>query len=199
MEIVKKNPQLRQIRNQLLEEDDDRDLEDDVPILGMNKNRSQRNSGTGPKIASMGKVWPKFGENPSHLSGKESFFTKGNSVAAKMAAHLNELKVMEKFQEANEREFEELAKSIINLKEKSLLGFGGVCTLESVDVIVAIIDLTDMDGIQLTLDQIPTALKVLRKIIEVENPNTMKPAAEWTGEEDDPTPEIIRNQNLLAS
>jgi len=66
-------------------------------------------------------------------------------------------------------------------------------------VIGAIVDLTDMDGLQLTLDQIPVALKVLRKIIEVENDKTMKPAAEWTGEEDDPTPEIIRNQNLLAS
>ena len=67
------------------------------------------------------------------------------------------------------------------------------------DVIRAIVDLTDMDGLQLTIDQIPVALKVLRKIIEVENPATMKPAAEWTGEEDDPTPEIIRNQNLLAN
>lgn len=95
-------------------------------------------------------------------------------------------------------EFEELAKSIISLKEKSLLGFGGVCTLEPNDVIEAIVDLTDMDGIQLTIDQIPTALKVLRKIVEVENPHTMKPSAEWTGEEDDPTPEIIRNQHLLA-
>ena len=84
------------------------------------------------------------------------------------------------------------------MNEKSTVGFNKVCTLEPRDVIEAIVDLTDLDGIQLTLDQVPTALKLLRKIIEVENPDTMKPAAEWTGEQDDPTPEIIRNQNLLA-
>jgi len=201
MEIIKKNPQLRQIRNRVLEEDDDGDLEEDeAPILGMSKKMSRSQmSGGGQKFTAVGKAWPKFGDSNLDEQQKASFFSKKDSVAVKMAHHLSDLQIMEAFQEASEMEFEELAKSIINLKEKSLLGFGGVCTLSPVDVIEAIIDLTDMDGIQLTLDQIPTALKVLRKIIEVENPNTMKPAAEWTGEEDDPTPDIIRNQNLLAN
>lgn len=136
-----------------------------------------------------------FADPLTHSISKGSFMSKNNSVAFKMAYHLNELKLMQKFDEACEKEFEELARSIINLKEKSQIGFGGVCTLEPVDVITAIVNLTIMPGVHHDV----YCLKVLRKVIEVENNLTMKPAAEWTGEEDDPTPEIFRNQNLLAS
>jgi hypothetical protein len=198
MDIIKKNPQLRQIRNQILDEDEDLDMGVDVPLMSKAKSRSGMNSDKKFNAINKGDGGVHFAD-PMIQSGKGSFFRKNNSVAMKMAMHLNDLTKVQSFNDAIEIEFEELARSIINLKEKSMIGFSNVCTLEPVDVISAIVDLTDMDGIQLTLDQIPVALKVLRKIVEVENPATMKPAAEWTGEEDDPTPEIIRNQNLLAS
>lgn len=135
----------------------------------------------------------------SETNFKVSQSTKNSSNATKLLKHLKIMKQTQKFQEETEIEFEQLAKSIINLKEKSLMGFRGACILEPGDVITALIDLTDMDGLQLSLDQIPTALKVLRKIIESENPLTMKPAAEWSGEEDNPTIKITQNQNLLSS
>ena len=59
--------------------------------------------------------------------------------------------------------------------------------------------MTDLDGIQVTLEQIPIVIKILRRIIEIENKLTIKPAAEWSGDEDNPTPEIIRAQDLLTS
>lgn len=75
----------------------------------------------------------------------------------------------------------------------------GACVLEPTDVIEALVDLTDLDGIQVTLEQIPIIIKILRRIIEIENKLTIKPAAEWSGDEDNPTPEIIRAQDLLTS
>ena len=202
MEIIKKNPLLRQIRDDLLEEHEDLNMDVGIPSLGKSKSKSRSNVNSGKKFESLSKSINGPGgvtfADPLTKSHDQSFFKKNNSTAMRMALHLQELKVMQQFNDAVELEFEDLARSIINLKEKSTIGFGGVCTIEPFDVITAIVDLTDMEGIQLTLDQIPVALKVLRKIVEVENPDTMKPAAEWTGEEDDPTPEIIRNQNLLA-
>jgi hypothetical protein len=129
----------------------------------------------------------------------KSFLGDGNSIATQMHESLYALTEEKQFTDIIEIEFEELVKSIVNLKEKSNLGFGGVCTLEPGDVLEAIVDLTDLDGIQITLDKVPIALKILRKIIEIENPNSMLPAAEWIGDEAEPSDGLIKNQNLMAN
>ena len=182
----------------MLEEDGKLD-EDLLPYNNaMMEARAITKSISKKKGSSVNRTGEKFIDANADVGHRTTFLSK-NSTAAKLNLHLQDLLDSEEFQDKMENEFEQLAKSIINLKEKSIIGFNKICTLEPRDVIEAIVDLTDLDGIQLTLDQVPTALKLLRKIIEVENPDTMKPAAEWTGEQDDPTPEIIRNQNLLAS
>ena len=198
IDIAKKNPQFRNVRKRLLGEDSK--LEEDFSPYGnaMIAAKSIINPISKKKKSSVNRIGERFLDANVDVSPRTTFLSK-NSTAAKLSSYLQDLLDSEEFEDKIENEFEQLAKSIINLKKKSTIGFSKVCTLEPRDVIEAIVDLTDLDGIQLTLDQVPTALKLLRKIIEVENPDTMKPAAEWTGEQDDPTPEIIRNQNLLAS
>lgn len=198
-EIIKKNPQLRSILSNVDESAEEMKMDDNSKDA-LNKSLTKSNLSGVMKIgASVQRIETRLidGSNLQHKNN--SFLSKKDSLALKMTARLNEIKQMSKFNDSIENEFAELIRSIIDIKQKSFNGFLGVCTFEPTDVITAIVDLTDLDGIQLTLDQIPTAIRVLRKIIEIENDLTIKPAAEWSGEEDNPTPEIIRNQNLLAS
>jgi len=128
MEIIKKNPQLRQIRDDLLEENEDLNMDIGVPILGKSKSKSRSQINSGKKFESLNKQpgGVHFADPLTQSQNKGSFFNKNNSTAMKMAMYLNELKVMQKFDEAVELEFEDLARSIINLKEKSEIGFEGV-------------------------------------------------------------------------
>jgi len=49
-----------------------------------------------------------------------------------------------------EKEFESLVVSIIDIREKSLEGFEGHCTLETKEILVSIINLTDMKEFSLS-------------------------------------------------
>jgi len=127
MEIIKKNPQLRQIRDDLMEQNSELNMDVGIPSLGKSKSKSRSQVNSGKKFDALGSKAGVHFADPLTQSqgGKGSFFHQGNSVALKMAFHLNELKLMQAFDEAAEKEFEDLARSIIGLKEKSEAGFGG--------------------------------------------------------------------------
>lgn len=68
------------------------------------------------------------------------------------------------------------------IKKKSEIGFRGKNTLETKDILTSLIRLTDVQsGIEKDIRQI--SLKVLRKIIEMENKDLTTPAAEWESED----------------
>jgi hypothetical protein len=64
------------------------------------------------------------------------------------------------------------------IKKKSELGFNGKNTLETKDILKSLIKLTDIDS-EIDKDLRKTSLKILRKIIEMENKDLTTPSAEW--------------------
>ena len=64
------------------------------------------------------------------------------------------------------------------IKKKSELGFNGKNTLETKVILKSLIKLTDVQS-EIDKDLRKTALKILRKIIEMENKEFTTPSAEW--------------------
>ena len=77
-----------------------------------------------------------------------------------------------------EREFEQLILSIIFIKKKSEIGFEGINTLETKDILKSLISLTDVNS-DIDKDLRRTSLKILRKTIEMENKELTTPATQW--------------------
>lgn len=99
---MKKNPQLRAIRNQLIENEDDLDMDNDSPtILGMSKAKSRSQISAGNKFSNLNnKTGVKYGSLASGADLKDSHFINNNSVALKMVQHLNDLKLTQAFNDA---------------------------------------------------------------------------------------------------
>lgn len=80
--------------------------------------------------------------------------------------------------ETVEKEFKQLVNSIIYIKKKSQDAFGGVNTLSTKDILRSLIKITGVDSsIQKPLRKI--SLKIMRKIIELENKESFASASEW--------------------
>ncbi len=105
----------------------------------------------------------------------------------------------EHFASTIENEFEELINSIIGIRDKSALGFEGQCTLETREILVSLIKLTDVNEIKIAPQFTALAFKILRKVIEMENVQNTKPAADWETEDWANYAEAIEErQELLA-
>lgn len=101
IEIVKKNPQLRAIRNQLIENEDDLDLDNDSPtIIGRSNANSRSQISAGNKFNNLNKGGLQYGSLVAGADIRDSYFKKNNSVALKMVQHLNELKLTQAFNDA---------------------------------------------------------------------------------------------------
>ena len=198
IDVVKRNPQLRLVLAKVNNEDEKQIEENDAKDLAnssMNKSMSSIHKHGDSKQ----RVESRMIEGSVSNVANRTFLNNKNSVGLKLVSILNDIGEIENFTDSIVNEFSEVIKAIKIIKRKSFLGFMGACTLEPTDVIEALVDLTDLDGIQVTLEQIPIIIKILRRIIEIENKLTIKPAAEWSGDEDNPTPEIVRAQDLLTS
>jgi hypothetical protein len=80
---------------------------------------------------------------------------------------------------ATDLEFEELVSSFINVKEITTSAFGYNYSLESTQVISALISINAPSTSPLDHKCIAMSVRILRRIIEMENKTTFKPAAEW--------------------
>lgn len=81
-----------------------------------------------------------------------------------------------------ELEFQQLIYSIMFIKKKSDEAFNTKNTIETNEILKALIRITDAtSGIEKNSRQI--SLKVLRKMIEMENKDFTTPAAEWESED----------------
>ena len=199
IDVLKKNPQLRLILARINNEDEKEIEENDAKdLINSSMNRSNISS-IHRHGDSKQRIESRMIEGSAFNAMNRTFLKNKDSVGLKLANMLNEIGEIQSFNDSMVNEFSEVIWHIKKIQYKSFLGFRGVCTLEPTDVIEALIDLTDLDGIQVTLEQIPIVIKILRRIIEIENKLTIKPAAEWSGDEDNPTPEIIRAQDLLTS
>ena len=67
---------------------------------------------------------------------------------------------------------------MIFIRKKSELGFEGKNTIESTDILKSLVSITDVNS-DIDKDLRKTSLKILRKIIEMENKALTTPAAEW--------------------
>ena len=72
-----------------------------------------------------------------------------------------------------------LIHSIIEVHSKSLEGFEGKCTLETKEILIALRNLIDHSEYGLNPNLTRQALKIMRKLIEIENGDMTTPAAEW--------------------
>lgn len=86
-------------------------------------------------------------------------------------------------QDALELEFEGMIKAILRIKQKSIATFGEEFTLETSDVLRALINLLLPNDINIDKQLISFGLKILRKTIEVENKEHSNPASEWETED----------------
>lgn len=198
IDVIKRNPQLRLVLARVNNEDEKQIEENDAKDImnsSMNKSMSSIHKHGDSKL----RIESRMIEGNSSNAVNRTFLKNKDSVGLKLVSVLNEISEIENFNDSIVNEFSEVIRAIKIIKRKSFLGFMGACVLEPTDVIEALVDLTDLDGIQVTLEQIPIIIKILRRIIEIENKLTIKPAAEWSGDEDNPTPEIIRAQDLLTS
>jgi hypothetical protein len=64
------------------------------------------------------------------------------------------------------------------IKKKSEIGFNGKNTLDTKEILKSLIKLTDIDS-EIEKDLRKTSLKILRKIVEMENKDLNTPSAYW--------------------
>jgi hypothetical protein len=115
-----------------------------------------------------------------NLQGGVNAVTAGKSItkAQQLKAYMKSALISEELRKEVELEFQQLIYSITFIKKKSEIGFGGKNTLETKDILKSLIKLTDVQS-EIDKDLRKTALKILRKIIEMENKDLTTPAAEW--------------------
>ena len=77
-----------------------------------------------------------------------------------------------------EKEFQQLVLSIVFIKKKSEIGFEGKNTLEPEDILKSLISITDVNS-NIEKDLRNTSLKILRKIVELENKDKTNPSSQW--------------------
>lgn len=73
--------------------------------------------------------------------------------------------------------------SILDIESKSNLGFEGKCTLHPEEIFRSLIKLTDVNDLQIDPYLLQFSLKILRKVIEIENVKNKDPAADWDTED----------------
>ena len=81
-----------------------------------------------------------------------------------------------------EKEFDEIVIYIINIKNKTEVAFQGTNTLAVEELIGSLIKVSDVDS-----DILPNLkiinLKVIRKVVELENKNCTAPALDWEADD----------------
>ena len=86
------------------------------------------------------------------------------------------------FGQVGEKEFEEIVKYIMQIKPRTETAFVGTNTITVDELIKSLIKVSDIDSdIDPNLRII--CLKVMRKVIEMENPASVKPASEWESDD----------------
>lgn len=86
--------------------------------------------------------------------------------------------ISEEIRNEVELEFQQLIYSIMFIRKKSEIGFNGKNTLDTKEILKSLIKLTDVQS-EIEKDLRKTSLKILRKIIEMENKDLTTPSAEW--------------------
>jgi hypothetical protein len=121
------------------------------------------------------------------------------SKAKVLRTLLKELDYDSEFKADQEDEFETLVKSILDIENKSNLGFEGKCTLHPEEILRSLIKLTDVNDIKIDENLLSFSLKIFRKVIEVENVKNKDPAADWETEDWEKFGENIQErQEMLA-
>ena len=116
-----------------------------------------------------------------------------------LKAYMKSALISEEIRNEVELEFQNLIYSIMFIRKKSEIGFGGKNTLETKDILKSLIKLTDVQS-EIDKDLRKTALKILRKIIEMENKDLTTPAAEWdTDDWSQYEYQIQERQNMMTS
>jgi hypothetical protein len=152
-------------------------------------------------------IVPSAAKKPNKSAGLTRNFDElinASSLKNSRESDLNELvqklQDREVVQQAINLEFEELVASFMNIPKITSAAFGPEFTLESSDVVSALIKLTDPAQTPLNSSGIVMSLRILRKIIEIENRADTTPCVEW--EYDDWSKfqgVIVTRQHFLAS
>jgi hypothetical protein len=122
-----------------------------------------------------------------------------NSKGAKLQSLLSKLKDFSTVELAIEKEFEEIARSFMEIKSRSVSAFGTVCVLEPSMCIASLIKLMDPEYSSLEDQYVVMGVKILRKLVEMENKDTIAPAAEWDTEDwENYEAAIVQRQNFMA-
>ena len=117
-------------------------------------------------------------EEVSNSTGKESKVDSKMTKASQLNAYMKSAVTSEEVKNEVELEFQQLIFSIMYIKKKSELGFNGKNTLDTKYILKSLIKLTDIDSeIEKSLRR--TSLKILRKVIEMENKDLNTPSAYW--------------------
>ena len=104
------------------------------------------------------------------------------SQAVKLKAYMKSVSTSEQLQEEFEQEFEVLVVYIIQINLKTEEAFGGVNTLDVKDIINSLIKISNISSsIEKNLRIV--CLKVIRKVVELENKKKSTPASTWDSED----------------
>ena len=100
----------------------------------------------------------------------------------KLKAYMQSCSTNDKLLEEFEEEFSGLVFYITQIETKTDVAFGGSNTLGVKEVINALIKISDIDSdIDKSLRIV--CLKIIRKVVELENKNMNTPAIDWDGED----------------
>jgi hypothetical protein len=102
-----------------------------------------------------------------------------DSKAGELSNLIKRMQDLPVVEQAVTLEFEELVFSFMNIQKITTAAFGSNFTLESSHVVSALISLTDPAQTPLSDKMIVMSLRILRKIIEMENRTTSTPSVEW--------------------
>jgi len=120
------------------------------------------------------------------------------SNAQKLKAYLSSVSTSDTMIEEFEKEFEEIVNYIIYIKNKTEKAFDGFNTLGVEELIKSLIMLSDIDtDIEPNLRII--CLKVIRKVIELENKKLTTPSSTWMADDwSSFEEEIVQKQEILV-
>jgi len=99
-----------------------------------------------------------------------------------------------------ELEFEEMCQALKDIEDMTAQAFGNRTTISFDQLINALVALVDINDCPLSVDLGQSGLKLLRKCVEMENPDSTLPASEWEEEdwEDEKVQEAIHEwQNKM--
>jgi len=133
-------------------------------------------------------------DSPRESDPAEYLATDIDSKSFKLKSTWASIEKSESLRASTETDFERLGEAVVNIEKRTEKAFGGKATIKFKEIVTSLLNLLEVNEVNLEGELSTVVIKLMRKMIEMENHDVSTPASEW--EPDEWTHFKIRIENM---